>query len=362
MTASITERLAKTLSRLSEQSWIDPLTANFWLGQLDPILSINEVKARVAAVQKENGFLRLTLQPNLLWQGFRAGQHVLLTTEIDGRRHSRSYSIYSSNQKQNLIELGIRSQGRVSSHLFEHIRVGDIVQISQAQGNFVLPDPLPEKMLFIAGGSGITPIFSMIQTALQQKPDADIALLYYAPNYTQLPLGVEIQNLAFAHSNFKLKFSVTQTEPYDADLKGHFVPDHLNWLNDFQDRTSFICGPAGLIAAIQHHWQNKQLPPPHHEYFKLNLTSDSATQARFEVELADQHKTLEIKGGDTLLNQLEQSGVAVKSGCRMGICHECRCTKTSGVTRNLLTQELSREPGPIQLCVHRAESNITLAI
>lgn len=362
MTASLSERIARTLSKLSEQSWVDPLTANFWLAQLDPVLSVNEVKARVKSIQKETDFVRISLQPNLLWQGFKAGQHVLLSVEIDGRRHSRSYSIYNAASQQDVIELGIRKQGLVSNYLYDSLRVGDIVQISQAQGEFVLPETQPSKLLFVAGGSGVTPVFSMIQTALEQNPDADIALLYYAPDYNRLPLGVEIQNLAFKYPNFKLKFSVTQAEPYDNDLKGHFLPAHIAWLPDVADRQTWVCGPASLIEAINFHWQKKKMAAPQLEYFKLNLQTDAAPNSKFQLALSEQHKEITVAGNDTLLNQLEKSGVSTKSGCRMGICHECRCTKSSGVTRNLLTNQISREPGPIQLCIHRAESDVTLAL
>ncbi len=361
MTATITERLARTLHRLSEQAWVDPLTANFWLEQIDPVLSVNEVKARVKEVKKENDFLRLTLQPNLLWGGFKSGQHILLSVDINGRRHTRSYSICNPSQQQELIELGIRTQGVVSNYLLNNVRVGDVLSISQAQGEFVLPETLPEKMLFIAGGSGITPVISMIKTALLKQPELDIALIFYAQDYNRLPMGVEIQSLAFEHTNFNLKFSMTQTEPYDSDLSGHFCSDHLQWIKDWNERETWVCGPDALLKSTRTHWKMKADENKlHQERFRLVVESAKNPNTSFQLKLEKKQRSVTIDGNNTLLTLAENAGLNPKSGCRMGICHECRCNKSEGVTRNLLTNEVSSEPGTIQLCVTRAESDLTL--
>jgi len=362
MTALLSGKLVKKLQQLGEHLSLDSHVANYWLAQINPLLSLDEVRARVTAVHREAEFLFLTLQPNALWQGFRPGQHVVVSVEIEGRRHSRCYSICTHCGNQTSIELGIRRQGLVSGHLYDTIQVGTVLSLSQARGEFTLPEPAPEKMLFIAGGSGITPLYSMLQSALKLNPHADIALLYYGKNYARLPFAVEIQNLAFEHANFKLKFALTQCQAYDSDLEGHFRAAHLGWLSDFATRKTWVCGPSSLIESVQQHWQSLALPRPEQEYFQPALKPGNEPDTQFQLELESQHKQFTIKGAAPLLTQLEQAGVPVKSGCRMGICYECRCEKLSGTTRNLLTNELNTEPGSIQLCIHRAESDVTLAL
>ena len=137
-----------------------------------PLLVRREVRAEVIAVRHQTPkSVTLTLCPNENWRGLRAGQFVGVTVEIDGVRETRPYSpAGSQHAAAGVLELTVSThpEGRVSRYLREHARPGMIVGLTQAQGEFVLPDPRPERVLLISGGSGITPVMAMLRTLCEE--------------------------------------------------------------------------------------------------------------------------------------------------------------------------------------------------
>src|ERR1044072_6655821 len=135
-----------------------------------------EVRARIVDVRREVDVpghppvATITLQPTSTWQGHRAGQHVQLGVEVDGaRRTTRVFTISSPDSRQgDRFSVTLRANPAairglsVSTFLVERAQPGTMVHLSQAQGEFVLPDQVPEHVLFISGGSGITPALSML--------------------------------------------------------------------------------------------------------------------------------------------------------------------------------------------------------
>src|SRR6476660_508678 len=139
-----------------------------YLELVNPMWAAHEVRARVVHVQRETfDVTTLTLAPTNTWQGFAAGQHVQVGVEIDGVRHTRCFSISSSELARKLrgdrtftITVRAHDDGVVSRHLARTAEVETVLHLSQAEGDFTLPPLLPRKILMISGGSGITPVMS----------------------------------------------------------------------------------------------------------------------------------------------------------------------------------------------------------
>src|SRR5699024_334201 len=113
--------------------------------------------------------------------GFKAGQHVNLSVDIAGRRRTRCYSPASAEGRR-LIELtiGLHDGGLVSTHLHRHARPGMVVGLDGVGGDFVLPATRPRRILLVSGGSGITPVMSMLRTLTAEGYNGEIAFLHYA--------------------------------------------------------------------------------------------------------------------------------------------------------------------------------------
>lgn len=113
----------------------------------------------------------------------KAGQYITVSLEIGGSRHTRCYSPANA-EGATIIELtiGRHAGGRVSTYLYEHARPGMVLGISASDGDFVLPDERPRQILFVAGGSGIAPIMSMLRTLRAGGYTGEVAVLRYAPS------------------------------------------------------------------------------------------------------------------------------------------------------------------------------------
>src|SRR4051812_42469156 len=160
---------SRTVAALTSPHGVDR-----YLEQINPMWAAHEVRARIVDVHSEVDVpshppvATITLQPTSTWRGHRAGQHVQLGVEVEGsRRTTRVFTISSPDSRSgDRFTVTLRAnpdapdRQSVSRYLVERARPGTMVHLSQAQGQFVLPDRVPEQVLFISGGSGITPVMS----------------------------------------------------------------------------------------------------------------------------------------------------------------------------------------------------------
>ncbi|NNM51956.1 MAG: 2Fe-2S iron-sulfur cluster binding domain-containing protein [Pseudomonadales bacterium] len=350
--------LSTTLVNLVGESWLD-----FALGHFDPLVGVSKTLARVLAIKKESETaVSIELQPNKNWIGFIPGQFVPVRVVINGIVHERCYSL-TGRPHTDTVQITVKRHpgGRVSNWIADHLTVGTIIELGSVAGDFILPSPLPEKMLFIAGGSGITPIYSMIREILNEHPEADIVLGYYSHQATDAIFLKDLQALQTTHPSFYLQLCVTKKTKKSDLVNSRFSDQQLqSYCADSADRATFVCGPAGLIDAVVAHHEAAGLKGMlHKEYFGLPPVVRAA-DASSEITYLKSKRTLETRE-PTLLQAAEQAGLKPKSGCRMGICNTCSCTKTEGIVRNILTGEIdSGESSRIRLCISEPLSAVTL--
>src|SRR5439155_752918 len=157
--------------RLLRSSLLEALTyphgVDRYVELVRPLL-VKDVRAEITEVRHQTPkSVTLTLCPNENWRGLRAGQFVGVSVEIDGVRETRPYSPAGSEHAAGgALELTVSTHpdGKVSRYLRDHARPGMIVGLSQADGDFVLPDRRPGRVLLISGGSGVTPVMAMLRT------------------------------------------------------------------------------------------------------------------------------------------------------------------------------------------------------
>lgn len=353
-------RLPGVLTRLVSDSWLD-----FAVSHVDPLFSVSRTKARVVSIRKETvDAVSVELLPNANWTGFVPGQFLPVKLSIKGVLHERCYSLTGEPTAETVrITVKKQANGLVSRYINEDLVVGDIIEIGAAGGDFVLPQPIPTKLLYIAGGSGITPVYSMIKAALKASPFADIVLAYYGRSYTDFIFLDELEGLKAKHAGLRIQLCITGERMFPEDLVGRFTPAQLQgYCYDHAGRESFVCGPAGLIEAVMAHYQELGLEHRlHKEYFGLPPV-EKDPNASAEVTYSKSGVTVETKAA-TLLAAAEEAGLKPKFGCRMGICNTCSCTKKEGVVRNVLTGEIDDTPNAqIRICVSEPLSAVTLDI
>mgnify|MGYP005991037075 FL=1 len=370
------------MNALAQQSWIwfsQALTQHSsFSGYFQPLIqliapqwSTDAYRAQVIEIRDELAdMFTLVLKPKTglidqQWPSFKAGQFIELMVEKEGSRTLRCFSISSSPayyKKTGLIELSIRiqQQGRITPWIREQMRVGSLVNISAAQGDFILPTPLVEKCLFIAGGSGITPFRAMLQQQLlaADAEQQDIHLLYYSRNNQHIAFQQELEQLQNNCPNITVTF-------IDGEQEGFICEQHVQkYCPDYHQRTSFICGPSPMIQQAR-----KVLSDLKVDNSKINfeffgaapVEMDSTGQAIVHFQTSEKIVVSEENKIETLLEQAEAEGLTPVSGCRIGVCHQCICKKKSGIVFNTRTQQYSDTGSEeIQLCISVAQGDVVL--
>lgn len=343
---------------------VDPAVFDFWLGLLNRSWTWDRPLARVLERRVESAdAVTLVLKPNRHWRGFRAGQHLNVGAEIDGRRVTRSYSLSDRPRADGRIAVTVKrvEGGKLSNHLCDRVREGEMLSIDAAYGDLHWPVAGEAAGLFLAAGSGITPLMSLTRAWAAAGAPGALTLVYWARSAEQLCFAQELQALAQAQPRFRLHLMLTQdAQAPAARINADQLVSLLGPSEGWQDLQVLACGPGGFVDTA------RQLLAPRVQRFQAEAFSPAAPVALDEVrpvtvELRRSGRSLTLSSGESLLSALEAQGLRPPSGCRMGICHSCVCTKHEGQVQNLHTGEREAEPGSqLRLCVSRACGDLSL--
>ncbi|MGA8255518.1 MAG: ferredoxin reductase [Nocardioides sp.] len=351
------ERVRRAADKLTT-----PLLPDDYFTLLNPLWSSRELRGRVEEVIPEtDDAATLVIRPGWGWHyQHRPGQYVGIGVQIKGKWHWRSYSVSSPPKRTGrTLAITVRAmpEGFLSDHLVRGLAPGTIVRLATPSGDFVLPDPPPERMLFLVGGSGITPVMSMVRTLARRGEMPDVVLHYSSTTPERMIFREELQALRDRHPTLRLHERHTDTD-------GMFeVGSGLGELcPDWRERETWACGPAPMLDALEEHWEAEGLAEQlHTERFSLQLGGEGGEGGT--VSFQNSGKEVEADGATTLLEAGEEAGVGMPYGCRMGICHTCTITKISGTARDLRNgNEYDQENEPIQTCVTVAVGPCTLNI
>jgi len=361
---------ARSLARsVAGSGLLDALTAphgvDRYLELLRPSLSLRDLRAEVVHVRRQTtDSVTVRLRPNRQWRGFQAGQFVAVTVEIDGVRRTRCYSpANSSSAGDGCLELTVRAHphGLVSRHLYEVARPGLVVGLAAADGDFTLPAIRPKQLLLVSGGSGITPVLSMLRTLCDEGHGDPITFLHYARSPRAVTYRYELAAIVERHPNVRVVHVYTRGRSQGL-RHAHFSRAQLTALApELLGAPAYVCGPPALIEAVRDLWAA--------EGAQDNVFTESFLPVRVLPPAEGVSGTVRFRGsattaensGATLLEQAEAAGLRPRHGCRMGICHTCTCRKLSGHVRNVHSGELSSpEEQDIQICVSVPAGDVEL--
>ena len=361
MTVPLIER-SNALKRLRSfgKAMTTPLSPDDYLALINPLWSQRELRGRVERVVPETDrAATLVIRPGWGWSfDHTPGQYIGIGVEIDGRFHWRSYSLSSApliEGRTVSITVKAMPEGFLSDHLVNGLAPGTIVRLASPQGDFVLPDPPPQQMLFLVGGSGITPVMSILRTLERRGTMPDAVLAYSAVNEHDMMFIDELRLLAERSGTFRLYERFTDTD-------GMLSTDQLNEIcPDWRSRETWACGPGPMLDAFTQHYATHGLEDSIHvERFVLALTDGGEGGT---VTFGVGGPTVEVDGATTLLEAGEKVGVNMLFGCRMGICHTCDVPLASGKVRDLRSGNEHGEPNEyIQTCVSVAAGDCTLTL
>lgn len=364
--------IRKALSSRPVASLTSPFTIDHYLDQIHPMLAAQNVRARVVEVLQETGDAStVILRPNGAWKGFVPGQHVQFGVEVDGTRRVRVFSVSSSRAALSRFKRGstfsvsvkAHPDGYVSQFLHNELKPRTVVYLSQAEGEFVLPKVVPDNLLLISGGSGITPVMSMIRTLRDTGHQGQVTFLHYARSREDEMFTSVLDELAEA-ANITVKRIYTRKPEPGAELKGRFHVDHLKHLGiDPSETLTYVCGPAGLIATVRDTYTELGAADQLRlEYFKVPSVDLDAADATGTLTF-DDAKIEAGNSGATILEQAEAAGLKPEFGCRMGVCNTCVVKKNHGAVRHVISNEISANTDEtIKICVHVPVGDVNVAL
>jgi len=337
-----------------------PLLPDDYLQLINPLWSARELRGRVERVEPEtDDAATVIIRPGWGWSyTYQPGQYVGIGVSVDGRWHWRSYSLTSPPkrvQKHIAITVKAMPEGFLSGHLVRGLAPGTIVRLALPQGEFVLPNPPPRKMLFITAGSGITPVIAMLRTLDRRATMPDVVLVHSAPSESSVLFRQELHKMAETYDEFSL---VERHTSRDGRLN---FADLDTLCPDWRDRQVWACGPEKLLNDAESHWKQAGLSGALHlERFTASFVAGGEGG---HVRYAVSGKEVDIDGATTLLEAGEKEGIQMPFGCRMGICHTCTVRMVSGAVRDLRNgEETSGENTNIQTCVTAAAGDCVLEV
>ena len=352
---------SKTLAALTTPHGVD-----HYLQQINPMWAAHDVRARVVSVHRETAGVdtapvaTLTLQPTSTWRGHRAGQYVQVGIDLPGtaKRLTRCFSISSAASiPGETITLTVRAndEGQVSKYLVHDARPGQMLHLTQAEGAFTLSEspatPTNNRLLFITGGSGITPAMSMVRTLLRDGYDGranrKVTFLHFARGPEDQIFAEELSAIAENDNDVEVHLRYGDATFSDFELR-RLVPD-------FRDTDTWVCGPGGLVELVQAAYEDTAPTASTSssrlrvEFFKPPTVASGTAEGSVSFSRSGEAAA---NTGASLLEQAEALGLKPEFGCRMGICFSCTATKTEGTVRNVLTGEDSSLPDEdIRVCV-----------
>jgi len=308
---------------------------------------------------------------------FKAGQYVTLKTTIEDKEIRRSYSICSSpNSGELKVAIKRVENGVFSTYAISSLKTGNIIEVHEPEGKFILEPTRRNNYLGIVAGSGITPVLSMIKTVLQQEPSSSFTLIYGNKSSDETMFKTELDALSQAYDtrfNLEYVFSRQNEEGslfgrIDKGLTNYFIKNiYKNW----SFKTAFLCGPEEMIKTVsttlkENHFKESQIL---FELFTASINEESSLeikdgQTEVTVLLDDEEICFTMSQKDDILAAALRNDVDAPYSCQGGVCSSCLGKVTQGtavmIKNSILTDDEVNEGFILTCQAHPTTSKISI--
>lgn len=355
-------RISRTRRRLlrAARAMTTPLRADDYLALVNPRWSARELTGTVVRVRRETeDAVTVVIRPDFAWPPHTPGQYVRLGLEINGIRHWRAYTITSDPaHPEGVVSVTVKHArtGTMSPVLTRYVQPGRTVYLGEVEGEFILPDPLPQKVLFVSAGSGITPVMSMVRELDRRDRLGDTVHVHSCRTPEDMIFGRMLRRFADRRPGYRLVEIHTAGAP-------RFRPGGLDEVcPDWAGREAFVSGPRELIDALQRHYTDAGLAEHlHAERFQpiVGIGGGDGTGGTVRLRVSD--RTASCGAGVSILVGGEQAGASLPFGCRMGICHSCVGRLREGAVRDVRTGAITQASGQmVRTCINAPEGHIEI--
>lgn len=289
-----------------------------------------------------------------------AGQYLTLKMDVNGKEIRRAYSICSPPDSTELTTTIKKvKNGMMSSYLNEKVKVGDIIDVMTPEGNFVLkPDHLQSRAhYFMAAGSGITPVISMIHTVLEHEPKSVCYLLYGSRDENSIIFKEKLEKLTKKYEGQLFVYHVLSqpTSRKEGGIAGMFSKKVTDWKGykgrisdsicaDFfsnneaihAEKHYYLCGPGDFIEKIEKYLHSRHIEKKyiHKEYFtsgaEVKSSEAGVKNGSVSVTLKGETFDINVPKGKTILDVLVDAKKDPPYSCTSGACSTCMAKVTAG--------------------------------
>jgi len=285
---------------------------------------------------------------------YKQGQYLTLRLQVEGEALRRSYSVCSSPVADADMRIAIKAvdNGRMSNFLNNGIKPGDQVDVMKPMGNFYVEMPPNESLHIVAfaAGSGITPVMSLLKTAMAVNSNNRFTLFYGNRSQSQIIFKAELEKLAATYGNrLQVHHILSQESTADPLFSGRISADKCNDLmSHFSDTETadhyFLCGPHDMISAIRTSLSQKGIANEkvHFELF-TTVAPDEEKQATKEtgegkpvetsqvtIVLDGEETVVTVTKRESILDAVLDAGLDAPYACTGGSCCTCRAKVIEG--------------------------------
>ncbi|MEZ4888628.1 MAG: FAD-binding oxidoreductase [Chitinophagales bacterium] len=301
------------------------------------------------------------------------GQYLTLCVAIDGKQYNRCYSLCTSPHTDSTLAVTVKRvvDGVVSNYLNDNVKEGSKLEIMGPDGRFTIDPDIDNNrhVVLIGGGSGITPLMSILKTTLSLEIQTKVSLLYANRDEKNIIFKKELDDLQRQYSNnFKVVYFVDkkQNVNWNEGREGFLTPTALKEVlkelpqYDAEQTEYFLCGPGGLIDVVQATLTGLDIPKDtiHREFFVIEKAAVSIPSAaintqRVKVRFEGEEHEIEVNPKDTILDAALAVGVDLPFSCQSGICCTCMGKLKSGKVHMDINEALSAkeiEEGFVLVC------------
>lgn len=284
---------------------------------------------------------------------YKPGQYLTLKVDVNGESLRRAYSLCSSPITDAELAVTVKrvEGGRMSNHLPDHLKVGDTVEVMPPMGNFFV-DLEPNKShhyVLLGGGSGITPLMSILKSVLQVESQSKVTLIYGNRDEASIIFRDQLNDLQTQYGDrLRQVHSLDQAGPAWTGLTGqlsrhNLMPILQDLFNaDNLNKTFHLCGPSAMMEEAQAALAfmgvgSKEIlkesftaPLPSADDKPKTVVQGARGTYTITVLLDGDEKEVEVKENTTILEAVIDDGMDPPYACQMGVCCTCRAKVLSG--------------------------------
>lgn len=305
---------------------------------------------------------------------YKPGQFLTMHMPINGEIHKRAYSFSSCPNTDKDLKITIKrvDQGLVSNYVHDCLKVGDKLEVDKSMGSFYV-EPKKNNIktyVLFAGGSGVTPVFSIIKSVLATELKSKILLIYANQNIDSIIFHKNLEVLLKKYPNqFKVEHILSSLNKESDNYHSGLLTENLltkifNTHNlKFENHTYMICGPFGYMEKAKELLKLNGISREKIkiEVFKMPTIKLSGKDliSSVTIKTNGQVHDIKVRGDKSILQQAMSDNIPLPYSCRSGMCSTCKATCVSGDIKMIeghFLDEKEVENGKILTCVSYPES------